>query len=261
MSLYGIVFFLRRNNMENKVLATVNGTEITENDLNLTISKFPKERQGYLSTVEGKKQLLQQVISFELMYKYALDNGLEKEPMYLAQLDAFKKEMLTQTSISKILSGIVVTEEDAKKYYSDNEAQFLQNENVNASHILVKTLEEATDVKAKLAEGMTFEEAATKYSTCPSKENGGNLGSFSKGMMVPEFEKSAFELPIGVVSEPVKTQFGYHIIKVQSRDAARALSFEEVKDSILQQLKQQKETEKYVSFTKDLEKKYPVKIK
>lgn len=247
--------------MNNKVLATVNGAEITENDVNMTINKFPEDRQSYLSTNEGKSQLLQQIISFELMYNYAIDNGLQMEPQYLDQLEAIKKEMLTQTAITRVLSGISVTEEDAKKYYDENSAQFLQNENVNASHILVATEEEAKDVKAKLAEGMAFEEAATQYSSCPSKENGGNLGNFSKGMMVPEFENVAFDLPVGVISEPVKTQFGYHIIKVLSKQPASPMSFEEVKESIMQQLRQQKESEKYVSFTKDLEKKYPVEIK
>ena len=74
------------NDMDNKVLATVNGAEITENDVNMTISKFPQDRQSYLSTNEGKKQLLQQIISFELMYNYAIDNGLQMEPQYLDQL-------------------------------------------------------------------------------------------------------------------------------------------------------------------------------
>lgn len=247
--------------MENKVLATVNGVEITENDINMTISRFPRERQLYLSTPEGKKQLLQQIISFELMHNYAMDNNLENDPQYITQLEAFKKDALTQLAISKVLSDVTATEEDAKKYYKDHEDQFLQNETVTASHILVKTEDEAKDIKGKIEKGMGFEEAARTYSSCPSKENGGNLGSFSKGMMVAEFEKAAFTLPIGVVSEPVKTQFGYHLIKVQSKEPARAMSFEEVKDSLIKQVQQQKETDKYVSFTKKLEETYPVDIK
>ena len=85
---------------------------------------------------------------------------------------------------------------------------------VNASHILVKSEKEAIDIKKQIDNGASFEEMARKYSLCPSGARGGNLGYFGRGVMVPEFEKAAFDLPKGKVSHPVKTQFGYHLIKV-----------------------------------------------
>ncbi len=85
---------------------------------------------------------------------------------------------------------------------------------INASHILVKTEEEAKAIKAELDSGKSFEDLAKLKSMCPSKKQGGNLGWFTHGMMVKEFEKSAFSMKKGQVSQPVKTQFGYHIIKV-----------------------------------------------
>jgi len=89
---------------------------------------------------------------------------------------------------------------------------------VNASHILVSTQEEALKIRKEIENGASFEEMAAKYSLCPSgKSNGGNLGFFSKGVMVPEFERAAFLLPVGSVSQPVRTQFGYHLIKVIDR--------------------------------------------
>ena len=88
---------------------------------------------------------------------------------------------------------------------------------VRASHILVETKEEADFLKSKLNNGEHFESLARQYSKCPSGQKGGDLGYFSKGQMVKEFEKSAFELPVGKVSEPVKTQFGWHIIKVYDK--------------------------------------------
>jgi peptidyl-prolyl cis-trans isomerase C len=88
---------------------------------------------------------------------------------------------------------------------------------VNCSHILVKTEKEAKDLMARIAAGEKFEEVAKKYSKCPSGKSGGSLGWFGKGQMVPEFEKAAFEGEKGKVIGPVKTQFGYHIIKVNDQ--------------------------------------------
>lgn len=87
------------------------------------------------------------------------------------------------------------------------------SDKVNAQHILVQQKFEAEDILKKLDEGKTFEELAGDFSLCPSGKSGGNLGEFGKGMMVPPFEKAAFELEVGAVSNPVQTQFGFHIIK------------------------------------------------
>jgi len=83
---------------------------------------------------------------------------------------------------------------------------------VTASHILVSSLEEAQNLKNQITEGANFADLAGQHSQCPSKGSGGNLGQFGRGMMVPPFEQAAFDLPIGSVSEPVQTQFGYHLI-------------------------------------------------
>ena len=106
-----------------------------------------------------------------------------------------------------------------QNYYAKAEVQksatFNQRTYVKASHILVGTKAEADKLKKEIENGdITFEDAAKKYSTCPSGKNGGDLGYFGRGMMVKEFEDAAFSLPLGSVSDPVKTQFGYHLIKV-----------------------------------------------
>lgn len=88
---------------------------------------------------------------------------------------------------------------------------------VKASHILVDTRAEANLIKSKIDNGESFEALAKKYSKCPSGQEGGNLGYFERGQMVPEFEDAAFDLPVGKVSEPVHTQFGWHLIKVYDK--------------------------------------------
>ena len=88
---------------------------------------------------------------------------------------------------------------------------------IRASHILVSTLDKAREIRTELENGKSFEELAEKHSECPSGKEGGDLGFFSKGQMVKEFEDAAFSLDIGEISEPVKTQFGYHIIKLKEK--------------------------------------------
>jgi peptidyl-prolyl cis-trans isomerase C len=247
--------------MDNKVLAVVNGQDITERDLQNALAKFPRERQGYLMSEEGRKQLLDQVISFELIYNYAKDNDVEKDENYLERLEVAKKELLTQTAINNMLVGIDVTNEEIKAYYEANQHYFQAEGSVSARHILVETLEEANEIKKKIEDGMNFEMAALQYSSCPSKEQGGNLGQFTRGQMVPEFEKAAFELPVGEISEPVKTQFGYHLIKVEDKSESTVRSYEEVYPVIKRELINERESYRYMEFTEQLKGKYKVEIK
>lgn len=247
--------------MSNKVLAIVNGKEITENDINQSIARFPADRQQYLSSEEGKKQLLEQIISFELIYNDAKDKGLESDEEYKYQVEAMKREILTQIAIKKLLEEIKVEDEEALKYYEANKSAFKEQGTVSAKHILVDTEEKALEVKEEIANGKEFEEAAMEYSSCPSKAQGGNLGSFSRGQMVPEFEEAAFAQEIGVVGAPVKTQFGYHLIKVEDKKAEEAKTYEEVKDMIINRLIQERQNMKYMQHTEELKNKYKVDIK
>ncbi|WP_163195833.1 peptidylprolyl isomerase [Clostridium thermarum] len=244
-----------------KILAVVEGVEITERDLYNTFVRMPKERQQAFSTEEGKKQLLDQIVTFELVNKDALKNGLDKDPVFVMQLENIKRELLTQYAIHKVLSKTVVTDEEASKFYKDNMSLFLQQDGVSARHILVSELDKANEILSKLKNGMDFAEAAATYSTCPSKERGGELGFFTKGRMVPEFEEAAFGLEVGEISEPVKTQFGYHIIQVMEKKSACLKSLEEAKPEIIERLKNQKQNQIYGAYVESLKKKYTVEYK
>lgn len=252
---------LKEKNMEQKIIAVVNGKEVTQNDLDNALIRFPKDRQAFLTSDEGKKQLLDQLISFELIHSYAVDNGIDKDESYIARLEAAKKEILTQTAINHILEDVKVTDEEVKDYYKANQNYFMGQEVVSARHILVDSLELANEIKSKIENGLNFEMAAMQYSSCPSKEQGGNLGQFTRGRMVPEFEQAAFQLAVGQISEPVKTQFGYHIIKVDERIAETVKPLEEVFDIIKREILSERESFKYMQFTENLKKTYKVEIK
>jgi peptidyl-prolyl cis-trans isomerase C len=248
--------------MEDKVLAVAAGYEITEKDLNAIISRYPQEQRGALQSEPKKKELLEQLISFELMNKFGKEIGLDKTQEYKEAIENISKEVITSMAINKVLADVTVTDDEVKKYYDDNKEAFGKPATVSARHILVETEEEAKKAKEEILSGsISFGDASMKYSMCPSNQQGGNLGEFSKGMMVPEFEEAAFNAVIGEITEPVKTQFGYHLILVDTKNEASVKSFDEVKDNVLNQLLQQNQHTKYDQILKELEGKYGVERK
>ena len=247
--------------MQNDVLAIANGIEIKESDLKEAINRFPQDKRNQLNTAEGKKYLLNEMVFFELAYSYAKDENLEKDDEYLKMLESAKKEILTQIAISKVMNKVNVTDKESQDYYEANKDMYKKPERVKAKHILVDSIEKAKKISKEISEGMSFEEAAQKYSTCPSKAQGGNLGEFARGQMVPEFENAAFSLDIGVVSEPVKTQFGYHLIKVEDKIEPSMASYDEVKNAIKSGLLQERQKYEYSKFNKELRSKYKVEMK
>lgn len=248
--------------MENKVLAIVNGKEITETDLEFTISRFPQQNQQYFRSEQGRAQLLDQIVSYELVYNFAKDSKLEEEETFKNQLEAVKKDLLIQAGITKSFENAKVTESEIEEFYNKNKAMFQTEETVSAKHILVDSEEEAKNIAEEIkSDKITFEDAAKKYSKCPSKEQGGNLGAFERGRMVPEFEKSAFDLDINTVSEPVKTQFGYHIIKVEEKNESDVKPLEEVKEMVSANLLQEKQNKEFLTLVEKLKETYPVEVK
>ena len=247
--------------MENKVLAIVNQSEITEKDIQRSLLRFPEETQEYYKTEEGKKQFLDQMINFELIYSYALNNDMKKDPDYIEQIQAIEKDLLIQIGVKNIMAGVDMTEEEIQSYYENNSQMFKTPETVSAKHILVDTLEQMQEIKKEITDGMSFEEAAQKYSKCPSAAQGGSLGSFTRGRMVPEFEAVAFELKLHEVSEPVKTQFGYHLIQLDEKNLEEMKSLEESRHMIVKNLLHQKQNENYINAITKLKGEYAVEIK
>jgi peptidyl-prolyl cis-trans isomerase C len=197
----------RRSLMDKNVLAVVNGKEITQMDFDNAVSKFPQDKKAFFQTDDGKKQMVEQLMSWEIMYNYAVGEGLDNTEEFKTQLEDARKAILTQLAIQKVIAGIKVEEEEVKEYYNNNLDYFKEGAKVSAKHILVDSEEKALEVLDKINNGMAFEKAAQEYSSCPSKAQGGSLGEFARGVMVPEFEEAAFNLEVGVISKPVKTQF------------------------------------------------------
>ncbi len=242
------------------VVAIVNGKEITTNDIMKFLNEMNPQTAAQFQSEEGIKRIIEELVNQELLYLDAIENGYENDVEFKEVLKTVKDNLLKGYAFNKIVDGIKVTDEEIANYYNEHSEMFKKQETLNASHILVDDEEKAYDIIDMINEGLEFEKAAEQYSTCPSKEVGGNLGEFAKGQMVPEFENAAFKLEIGEMSEPVKTQFGYHIIKINEKSAEDVYSLEEVRDEIEKQLLMSKQEEKYLNKVNSLKIKYPVNI-
>ena len=242
-----------------KILATVGGMPITEEDVNEFLQGLGPRGQSY-NNPEGRKVVLQQLIAGKLLLLEAKRNLFEAEPAFKAELAKLRDNLLISYATEKAISAVSVSDKDAEDYYNNNKERFVAEESVNASHILVDTEEKALEILARINAGeISFEQAAIEHSSCPSKANGGNLGDFGRGQMVPEFDKAVFEMEVGQISEkPVQTQFGYHLIKLVGKKDAEAMPFAEIAPEIKDALLQEKRRAAYESKINQLKILFPV---
>ena len=246
--------------MDNKVLAKVDGKEITQADLDFMKANLnPQVAQQFLGP-EGEKHLLSELINQKLLLLDALDKKMDEDSEYQEELEKLKENLLTQYAVRKVLDSIGISDEEAKDFYEKNPELFVSPGQIRASHILVEDEAKANELHAEIEAGGDFALLAADNSTCPSAAAGGDLNYFSRGQMVPEFEDAAFELEVGGVSKPVKTQFGYHIIKLTDKKEPVTHDFASVQPNIVQNLTAQKQQESYINFIEGLKENHKVEI-
>ena len=242
-----------------KIVAKVGTITITDDEVTEYLMGLGQRGQSY-NNPEGRKAILERIIAGKLMLLDAKRNLLEVEPAFKAQLARLKDELLANYATEKLIAEVKVSDKDCRDYYEANKEQFVAEEKVEASHILVKDEELANKLLSDIKDGkISFEDCAKENSTCPSGKGGGALGAFGRGQMVPEFEEAAFAMNPGDVSEaPVKTQFGYHIIKVTSKIGNETIPYESIADEIMAALKNEKSRKAYESKINQLKILYPV---
>jgi peptidyl-prolyl cis-trans isomerase C len=224
---------------EDKVVATIDGKPITEGDLAVAESEIGGD-MGTMPAAQKRTSLLEFLIDNQLFAEAAQDQKLDQGGDYETRLNYLKRRALREIYFEKVIKGSV-TDADARKVYDDQVKLLKPEEEVSARHILVETEAEAKALKEKLDKGADFAQLAKENSKDPgSKDDGGNLGYFGHGQMVPQFEDVVFKLKKGEVSEPVKTQFGWHLIKLEDRRTKQPPAFEIVKDRIVQSMLLQK---------------------
>ncbi|SMP51566.1 peptidylprolyl isomerase [Anoxynatronum buryatiense] len=196
--------------------------EAATHDIALNEEEFNETMEMFMGFIKDDEELM------NFMEQNNIDETYFRREM--------EKELLMMEFQDYYLSYIEVTDEDAQAYFDANPDLFTFDQ-VAASHILVDTEEKARELRSQLDEGADFALLAAEHSTCPSAAQGGDLGSFGRGQMVPAFENAAFSMEAGDISDPVQTEFGWHVILVNER-INETDDFEEAKDYIISQLRQ-----------------------
>ena len=251
------------SNTEDKVIAIAAGKQIRESEFNQFVGNMPPQQQQYVRTPEGRHQALAQYANYFLFAKYGEEKEYDQTDEFKNILAGARTELLSQYALTQEVQGIRASEEECKEYFDANKDRFRKGASATAKHILMDSEDKLKEVKKEIEAGdKTFEEAAKAYSSCPSSAKGGSLGSFGRGQMVPEFDAAVFGAEeTGKLIGPVKTQFGYHLIVVDSVTQGEEASYEEVKGQILQQLTNQKQNERYMARRAEIIEKYGLEFK
>ena len=214
----------------NPVLAKVNGSEIRQSDVALAEEELgPSLAQ--MDPATKKENVLSFLIDMKIVSKEAEDKKIADRDDFKTRL-AFARNRLLMDNLLAVEGKAATTDENMKKVYEEAAKQITGEQEVHARHILVETEDQAKKIEADLKKGADFAELAKKESKDPGASDGGDLGFFTKDQMVPEFSAVAFALEPGKISDPVKTQFGWHVIKVEEKRTRKAPDFEQVKPQI-----------------------------
>jgi len=288
------------------VVARVNGEDVKKAEFEMAIRSLEDRARSAVPAEQRDavyRQVLDRLIGFHLLVHEAQVRKVAAPPWEVdGQVEQIKKQFPTEDAFNQMLQArgvtleqlrsdtartiavnvmlkselepkIVLTDAETKSYFEQNKSRFRQDDAVHASHILIRTQEnadvaakakaktQADDLLAQIKKGADFADLAKKHSQDPgSAPNGGDLGFFSKGQMVPAFEQAAFALKPGQTSGVVETPFGYHIIRVSETKAGRDLGYDEVKGQIEEYLKQQLRDQKSQEFVDQLRAKGKVQI-
>ncbi|RAX52709.1 peptidylprolyl isomerase [Helicobacter sp. 16-1353] len=250
-----------------KVYATVDGEDITDKDMLFLRQAMPNVDFDTLPK-EMKDKAVEQAIERKLLTKEAKKEKLENTKEYKEALEDFKDTLLLELWMRKQIDNIKISDIEIRKFYNENKDKFIVPETASARHILVETQKEAQDIinelnKVKPSDAeKKFIELAKSKSKDPSAANGGELPAFTKEQMVPSFSNAAFALkPNTYTKTPVKTDFGYHVIFLESKKPQGVSSYDEIKPRIEQELQLMKFREVVSQKAQDLRKKAKVVVK
>jgi peptidyl-prolyl cis-trans isomerase C len=235
------------------VVAKVGNSTITVADLQSRLQDTPPAYQHYATTPEGRRQFLNLLVRESLLLEESKKSGLPKDENYKKAVARFKEKserdfkeyqdsLLIEMGLAKLRSkDLAVTDPEIRAYYDQNLNDFTHPVEIQASHILLNNQEDADKALARIKKGESFESVArTASMDPPTAARGGKLAPFTKGSLMPEFENAVVPLKDGQVSEPIKSPFGYHIIKKLGQRSLPAQSFEQAKEDIKVRLQREK---------------------
>jgi peptidyl-prolyl cis-trans isomerase C len=242
---------------QGKTLATVDGDVITMEQFSAELDKIPTNMKMLVVSQSGKRSFLDRLIVKKLLLKEAKKDNIEKNKEFQDRLSDIKDQLIIESLLKKkVQLNLNLTDADLKKYHETNREQFKRDQEIETSQIVLKTEQEAKDIQGKLVKGESFEDLARTYSIDPSaKASGGKIGYHPKGTLIPEYEQAAFKLTkVGQLSPIVKTQLGYHIIRLEGTKPPSYVPFEEVKEFIKQKIGQERQAEVLEKYIGELKK-------
>ncbi len=258
------------------VLAEVGPYKLTKKEFEAKLESAPPQIKMILAhQPELKKALVDRWVEMALLSLGARDAKLDQDPQVKLKIEEATNQILAQAYLEReVLSQTKpVSEKEIKRYYENHKDRYVEPEAIRARHILIevpqgaspeeeaKALKKAREIRQKALKGEDFAKLAQKYSADPgTKEKGGDLGFFTRGQMVKEFEEAAFALKPGEVSQPVRTAFGYHLIKVEEKRPAREKSLTEVKEQVKEEILRERQEKRLKAALKKLEEKYHPKV-
>ncbi len=256
------------------ILARVGPYTLTKADFEKEVESNAQLKALITVRPELKKILIKRWVEVALLALGAKAEGLLKDPEVQAQIEDQTRLILAQNYYErKVLRNLKVTEREIQEYYLKHKKDYTLPERIQARHILIRfpekgdpeaekaALKKIQEIRKKILEGADFGEMARKYSEDPgTKDQGGDLGLFARGQMIPEFEEAVFKLKVGELSAPIKTRFGYHLVKVEAKVPAQVEPYAKVKEKVKADLLEAKKAKRIAELLAKLRQKYPVEM-
>jgi peptidyl-prolyl cis-trans isomerase C len=245
-----------------KTLFSYAGKNVKVQELDEELQQIPPFLRPQILGGKGLFDIINNFSARKLALENAEQNYDKLSKEYAELINDSRRRMVIKKLLDEQLGTVSVSDKEIEEYYNKNLAKFSSEAQMNAHHILVKDEEEAKKILEELKKAPEkFEAIAREKSTCPSgKANGGDLGMFGEGQMVAEFDEACKTAKIGEITGPVKTQFGYHIIRVNKRSPAGTKKLEEVKEEIKKTLLPEKQKNAFTEFVDEVKKEFDVKV-
>lgn len=249
------------NGQKSGYVMKIDGNVYTQEDVQAEMNTLPEMAKEFFQGPEGTARFVDELVKKELLYIEAKNRGLDKNKDFQRKVEEFKKITLINQLLEKeIGTAAKISDKDVKDYYDKHKEDFIVNNQVRLSHIVVKTDDDAKKVYERLKKGEDFAKIASDVSLDKaSAKSGGDIGSFKRGEMKPELEEVAFRMKKGEISMPVKLKDGIHIIKVTDAKGS-ILEFDKVKGLIAQRMTAEKQRESFDKFIEGLKKKHKIEI-
>lgn len=236
MMIFNIIGCESRKEAVGKVIAQINGKEIRDNDFKMRFSKLSLSLKQRYSDEKGKREFLEEIIKRELLLQEAKRIGIESDRDLLDRIEEMRERMILNEFLQReVESKLVATDKELEDYYNIHKDEFKSPDEAKISHILIGSEDDAKDVLKRLRKGADFARMAKKFSIeAATKDVGGEIGVIQKGKFHPQLDSTIFSMNEGEVSDPIKTEKGYHIIKLQKKTPGTPLSFNDARNIVSQ---------------------------